>query len=747
MFTEDHFEEELFNGLLRDLDEGGCWKAEDLKSKLPVVGHEVLSRVLEKSRSRWEHLELAAHATSEGECDTQLDEWRREHLRVVEIIHPVPVATTPAPTPKKRKASQRQGKKASASKLTPRTSHSRTSRRSSSRKKRSKRGEDDIAGSRAERSPTPEQQEQEVEQLVLGGRVAAVEGGRAEVDEVVAVDEAAATKLVEIQERIQRSSVEVQAFLERYWDEATGLLSIPLMEPTRNMTVEDAVERLQHESLPDHERAAEVWTEQDAVLYASLKDWWATVACAHATRVLLEDVKKKKRAKTSIQKAWKERIRKSDVDQQRFSYAQARKYAALSEFLQLHPEYLRQVAVCSLKAWTETDGGLCQILSADGGGGDVEGMDLDGDEDLEDDDEDEEDGEDGEDEDVDGEDEDQDMEDTEEAPEGEWTRPDMPEAEDLQVVHAPPDSFRGVCGLVNLVNTCYMNSLLQALLSCSPLRTELLRDAPPVTIEQCQTLWDDVAEVSFPNALQMLAGVMWSGEYARVAPVCMQDAVWKHIPAFQCYKEQDAQELLMRLLLTLHRRQRGVFKGCAQYEYSCDACGGRYARGLEPFFQLTFPPAVESRAYHNRKEPPAECSLEDCLQPLFTPSDLDEFRCPLEGCGESGQITRVYRVVEAPQVMCLNLKRFCEPSAKGRRAKNDAAVRFPLEGLELSGSSYRLRATVLHHGPAMGKGHYSCYALNDEAEAWYHFNDEDVQQVGPEEVMEAEAYMLFYERM
>ena len=64
------------------------------------------------------------------------------------------------------------------------------------------------------------------------------------------------------------------------------------------------------------------------------------------------------------------------------------------------------------------------------------------------------------------------------------------------------------------------------------------------------------------------------------------------------------------------------------------------------------------------------------------------------------------------------------------------------------GHAYRLRSVARHHGHAMGKGHYSCYAYNDHdaAQSWVHFNDEVVELVTEEDVLKQEAYMMFYER-
>jgi uncharacterized UBP type Zn finger protein len=58
---------------------------------------------------------------------------------------------------------------------------------------------------------------------------------------------------------------------------------------------------------------------------------------------------------------------------------------------------------------------------------------------------------------------------------------------------------------------------------------------------------------------------------------------------------------------------------------------------------------------------------------------------------------------------------------------------------------YKLRAVQVHHGDTPFPGHFTCYiAWHDE---WWHANDGDVMWVEEREVLEAEAYLLLYERL
>lgn len=54
---------------------------------------------------------------------------------------------------------------------------------------------------------------------------------------------------------------------------------------------------------------------------------------------------------------------------------------------------------------------------------------------------------------------------------------------------------------------------------------------------------------------------------------------------------------------------------------------------------------------------------------------------------------------------------------------------------------YDLNAVVVHHGK-MNAGHYICFCRRDEQ--WFKFDDSKVTLASEAQVLQAEAYMLFY---
>lgn len=61
--------------------------------------------------------------------------------------------------------------------------------------------------------------------------------------------------------------------------------------------------------------------------------------------------------------------------------------------------------------------------------------------------------------------------------------------------------------------------------------------------------------------------------------------------------------------------------------------------------------------------------------------------------------------------------------------------------------NYRLCAVIVHEGRSMHQGHYTAYCWNAQVQTWLHFNDQRVTLCPFTQVQQAQAYMLFYNRI
>ncbi|XP_069120295.1 ubiquitin carboxyl-terminal hydrolase 20-like [Argopecten irradians] len=146
-------------------------------------------------------------------------------------------------------------------------------------------------------------------------------------------------------------------------------------------------------------------------------------------------------------------------------------------------------------------------------------------------------------------------------------------------------------------------------------------------------------------------------------------------------------------------------------------------------------------------------NLQDCLAAFFSADELkgdNMYSC--EKCKKLRNGIKYSKVLELPEILCVHLKRFRHEFYS---SKISSYVAFPLDGLDMKPythkdcksevMTYDLVAVICHHGTA-GAGHYTAYCLNYTNEQWYEFDDQYVTEVDINQVINCEAYVLFYRK-
>ncbi|NWX88527.1 UP44A hydrolase, partial [Nothoprocta pentlandii] len=415
-----------------------------------------------------------------------------------------------------------------------------------------------------------------------------------------------------------------------------------------------------------------------------------------------------------------------------------------------------------------------------------------------------------------------------------------------------PTVTPGVTGLRNLGNTCYMNSILQVLshlhifrecflkldlsqtqellataangktrssskqpsASASALhvndnheklkRSSLSVRRPSLSsglsggasksrnMELIQPKEPSSKHISLCHELHTLFQIMWSGKWALVSPFAMLHSVWRLIPAFRGYAQQDAQEFLCELLDKVQQElettgtrypalipasQRKlikqvlnvvntIFHGQLLSQVTCLACDNK-SNTVEPFWDLSL--EFPERYHCSGKEMAAQhpCLLTEMLS-KFTETEALEGK--IYACDQCNTKRRKFSskpvilteaqkqlmVCRLPQVLRLHLKRF-RWSGRNHREKIGVHVAFeqmlnmePFCCRESPRAAlpecfiYELSAVVMHHGKGFGSGHYTAYCFNSEGGFWVHCNDSKLNMCTIEEVCRAQAYILFY---
>lgn len=119
---------------------------------------------------------------------------------------------------------------------------------------------------------------------------------------------------------------------------------------------------------------------------------------------------------------------------------------------------------------------------------------------------------------------------------------------DLQPVWST-SSTQGLCGIKNLGNTCFMNSVLQCLCNCKPLRDYFVNGKYAMDINRKNPLG---FEGRIAEHFASIVSAIWSGQCKLIAPKRFKETIGTFNSQFLSFEQQDAQEFLLFLLDGLH---------------------------------------------------------------------------------------------------------------------------------------------------------------------------------------------------
>ena len=331
-------------------------------------------------------------------------------------------------------------------------------------------------------------------------------------------------------------------------------------------------------------------------------------------------------------------------------------------------------------------------------------------------------------------------------------------------------------GLRNNGNTCFINVILQSLMSCDPFRKLALSEEAEegMLIEKFSHLaWEMTEEASMKsmhNDFSSDASLLPKWFFGIFNPA--EAIADRHIGT-----QEDAEEFLSFMLNKLQDQEVARIKGRIPCSKS-DECssgwqvGAQGQRFVDTNISGIFGGSSISEVRRTSQKPSVteasffSLSLDVDLESVNSILDALNNYCATEvisdEIGKDGTEMKIEKqmfLMEIPKVLILHLKRFSYDGITLAPKKMTKEIKFP-ELLELpeaiireketgqeTNRTYELIAAVTHLGPKLAGGHYYCdvrFRKTDGSSIWVKCDDEILKEVELEEVLRRDAYVLFY---
>ncbi|KAK7388365.1 hypothetical protein VNO78_23181 [Psophocarpus tetragonolobus] len=310
-------------------------------------------------------------------------------------------------------------------------------------------------------------------------------------------------------------------------------------------------------------------------------------------------------------------------------------------------------------------------------------------------------------------------------------------------------TFRKIgAGLRNLGNTCFLNSVLQCLTYTEPLAAYLQSGKHKTSCHVAGFCALCAIQNHVSRALQATGRILSPEDLVGNLRCISRN--------FRNARQEDAHEYMVNLLECMHKccLPSGVpseSPGAYEKSFVHKIFGGRL-RSQVKCHQCSY--------CSNKFDPFLDLSLEifkaDSLQKAlanFTAAEwLDggerEYHC--QRCKQKVRALKQLTIHKAPYVLTIHLKRF-HAHDPGQKIKKKVQFGCALDLKPfVSGSydadvKYSLYGVLVHSGSSTHSGHYYCYVRTSNS-MWYTLDDNRVSLVSEREVLNQQAYMLFYVR-
>jgi len=334
---------------------------------------------------------------------------------------------------------------------------------------------------------------------------------------------------------------------------------------------------------------------------------------------------------------------------------------------------------------------------------------------------------------------------------------------------------KGLSGLANLGNTCFINSCMQVLSHTYELNIfldeETYKKKIKKTVDSILLIeWDNLRKILWSKNCVVSPG-KFIKTIQKIAQIKDKDIFTGYsqndLPEFflfliDCFHNSLSREIKMTITGTPENNTDNIAIKC--FEMTKNMYSKEYSEIWNLFYGIHVSEITNLKTGKQINITPEPYLVIDLPIPSNnkSPSLIDCFNKYVEGeimDGDNGyydeetkqKIDIKKRILfwSFPTILMIDLKRF-----NSKSQKNQIAVTFPIDNLDLSSYVigykkesyvYDLYGICNHGGSTLG-GHYTAYVKNANGK-WYHYNDQDVSIVNDiNSIITSKAYCLFYRK-
>ncbi|XP_014220685.1 ubiquitin carboxyl-terminal hydrolase 36 isoform X2 [Trichogramma pretiosum] len=320
------------------------------------------------------------------------------------------------------------------------------------------------------------------------------------------------------------------------------------------------------------------------------------------------------------------------------------------------------------------------------------------------------------------------------------------------------EKFPPGAGMMNVGNTCYLNSTLQALFHVPALVNWLLSDS------HHQSKCDQNVKHRFhldaggecltcAVAKTLQASHEKSGD--SIKPVWVYSKLKLICRTMVPGQQEDAHEFLRYLLEGMEKAYLARLKATKLDSYSKETTPinqifGGYLRTEVKCLQCRHVSTTFQHFQDLLLDIRKASTLDEALSNYFCQEQLDNNDYKCEACKRRVPACKQFILERPPKVLCVQLKRFSVLGGKisrhiGFKPSIDMGPYLRRKPGEAPRKIfYKLASMVTHMGPSVNCGHYTAVA-KDATGQFYSFDDSYVRRISDNNVMSTNAYIMIFE--